>query len=72
MKEHEYSNGEITVIWKPDVCQHSAVCLNLLPQVYNPGKRPWINLGDTPSELLRAQINACPSSALSYIENKEI
>lgn len=70
MKQHEYTNGEITVIWKPDLCIHSAICLNLLPQVYSPGSHPWINLGDTPSELIRKQIKACPSGALSYKEDR--
>ena len=35
-KKIEYSNGELTIIWQPDLCQHSGICVKTLPQVYNP------------------------------------
>ncbi|MBS1321678.1 MAG: (4Fe-4S)-binding protein, partial [Parabacteroides sp.] len=25
-KKIEYSNGELTIIWQPDLCQHSGIC----------------------------------------------
>lgn len=39
----EYSNGELTVIWKPDLCIHSGVCWQTLPNVYKPKERPWVH-----------------------------
>ena len=36
METHEYPNGNITVIWQPQKCIHSAVCVKTLPKVYNP------------------------------------
>lgn len=65
-KKHEYSNGELTIIWQPDKCIHSGVCVKLLPKVYEPGKRPWITATNATTEQLIAQINKCPSGALSY------
>jgi uncharacterized Fe-S cluster protein YjdI len=41
---NEYSNGEITVFWRPELCIHSANCLIGLPGVFNTKKKPWINL----------------------------
>jgi uncharacterized Fe-S cluster protein YjdI len=42
MKTHEYPNGEITILWKPELCIHAAVCVRTLPDVYDPKRRPWI------------------------------
>lgn len=70
MKQHEYSNGEITVIWKPSLCTHSGICVRLLPSVYKPGKKPWINVGNATTAQLKAQVDKCPSGALSYRENE--
>lgn len=68
--EHHYSNGEITVVWKPEACQHSTVCwkgITGLPQVFQPGKKPWIDVQGAPSERIREQIERFPSGALSWI-----
>ena len=35
-----YSNGELTVVWRPSLCVHSAVCVHGLPQVFDPRRRP--------------------------------
>lgn len=69
-KVHEFSNGEITIAWKPNLCTHAAKCVGALPQVYNPGEKPWIKIENARSEELMAQIKTCPSGALSYTMNK--
>ena len=70
-KKIEYSNGELTIIWQPDLCQHSGICVKTLPQVYNPKERPWVKIENATTDELIAQINKCPSGALSYRLNKE-
>ncbi len=62
----EYSNGELTVVWKPKLCIHSEECVKRLPKVYNPDERPWIKVENATTEELMAQIDHCPSGALSY------
>ena len=62
----EYSNGELTVLWQPDKCIHAGECVKRLPEVYNPNKRPWIQVDNATTEELKEQIQACPSGALSY------
>lgn len=65
----EYTNGEITIVWKSGTCIHAGECVKNLPQVYNPKEKPWIKIENATTEELKAQINKCPSGALSYYEN---
>lgn len=61
-----YSNGELTVIWQPDKCIHSQKCFHGLPDVFNPQQRPWVNITGADTAAIKAQVEACPSGALSY------
>ena len=71
MKEitKEYTNGEITIVWKPKVCIHAGTCVKKLPKVYKPKEKPWIQIENATTEELKEQIKACPSGALSYKMN---
>lgn len=72
-KVKEYSNGEITVIWKPDLCIHSGNCVKGSPDVFNPKERPWIKPEESASKQIMQTIDTCPSGALSYrIEDKSL
>ena len=68
-KTHKYSNKDITIIWKPDVCIHSKICWHGLREVFDPARRPWIMPDAADSATIMAQIDKCPSGALSYIKN---
>ena len=65
----EYTNGDITVVWKPNTCIHSAKCAKGLASVFDPKKKPWINVEGDTSEAIMRQIDQCPSKALSYRKN---
>ena len=67
----KYTNGELTIVWKPTSCIHSGVCVSELPQVYNPKIKPWINIDNAGTDELKKQIIKCPSGALSYYMNDE-
>lgn len=71
MVKKEYTNGELTIIWQPDICIHSGICVQTLPQVYKPKERPWIQIENATTDELIAQIKKCPSGALSYRLNKD-
>lgn len=67
-KHKEYTNGETTIVWKPEKCTHSAVCVKMLPKVYAPKQRPWITMENASTEEIIQQVSKCPSGALSIKE----
>ena len=28
-KKVEYTNGELTIIWQPEMCQHTGICVKM-------------------------------------------
>lgn len=64
-----YDNGEITIHWKPSLCIHSKKCWTELPHVFNPREKPWVKPKAASTESIIAQIEKCPSGALSYTIN---
>ena len=71
-KKIEYTNGELTIIWQPELCLHAGICVKTLPGVYKPKERPWIQIETATTAELIAQIKQCPSGALTYRMNKEV
>jgi uncharacterized Fe-S cluster protein YjdI len=70
----KYTNGEVTIVWKPTLCQHSTICWKQatgLPEVFNPMIRPWIKPENSTTEKIIEQVKKCPSGALSFYMNDE-
>src|SRR5688572_23347742 len=67
----KYSNGEVTIVWKPDDCIHSGNCFRGLGEVFDPRKRPWITPEHSTTEKIIEQVKKCPSGALSYYLNRD-
>jgi uncharacterized Fe-S cluster protein YjdI len=65
----EYSNGEITVYWKAELCIHSANCLMGMPRVFNTKRKPWINVTGADSKEIMKTVDSCPSRALTYLKS---
>lgn len=61
-----YTKDDLTVVWKPNTCIHAKHCWKDLIQVFNPKNRPWINLDGATEKRIIAQVEKCPSGALSY------
>lgn len=68
----KYTNGEITVIWKPHLCVHSAICFTELPKVFIPYERPWVDMKAATTEEIMDTVGRCPTQALSYYRNSEM
>jgi len=67
----KYTNGEVTVVWKPDTCIHSRICWTELKEVFDPTQRPWVKMDGATTERIIEQVRKCPSGALSYFMNNE-
>ena len=60
----EYATDEIVVEWRPSLCYHSQNCIAALPGVFNPERRPWIDVSAAGTEQIEAAVALCPSGAL--------
>jgi len=69
--QKKYTNGDVTVVWKPDVCIHAGNCARGLPSVFDPKAKPWVNMEGASSDEIRAQVAKCPSGALSMEESSQ-
>lgn len=67
----EYTNDELTVVWKPESCIHSAKCVHGLPEVFKPKERRWIQMENASTDDIITAIKGCPSGALSYYMTAE-
>ena len=68
----KYTNGEVTIVWRPSICMHSAICFKGLGKVFNPHKSPWITTEGATTQEIIDQVKKCPSGALSYYLNSEV
>ena len=60
----EYSTDEIVVEWEPTLCYHSHNCVRALPRVFDPERRPWVDIEAASADEIEAAVARCPSGAL--------
>jgi putative redox protein len=65
-KAIKYSNEEITVNWKPELCKHSGRCVHGLSGVFNVNAHPWVNIDGASADEIKRPVEKCPTGALSY------
>lgn len=66
VKTKTYETDELKVFWRPELCQHSRRCVLGNGKVFDPKRRPWIDLSQAPADEIMSIIDTCPSGALSY------
>jgi uncharacterized Fe-S cluster protein YjdI len=66
-----YKNNEITVYWKPSACVHASYCYRELIEVFDPSRRPWVDINGSTTERIIEVVNLCPTEALTWKWNNK-
>jgi uncharacterized Fe-S cluster protein YjdI len=62
--QREYATEELVVEWRPELCYHARACIEALPVVFDPERRPWIQVDAASADEVEDAVARCPSGAL--------
>jgi len=66
---YTYDGDEVTVTWDQERCIHAQACVDGLPEVFNPERRPWIEPGQAEADAVETVVPQCPTGALHLTRN---
>jgi CDGSH-type Zn-finger protein/uncharacterized Fe-S cluster protein YjdI len=61
---YTYDGEEVTVTWDRKRCIHAQACVDGLPTVFDPERRPWIEPDQADPDAVEAVVPQCPTGAL--------
>lgn len=65
-RKKAYTSESITVRYEAALCIHAAECVHSLPAVFDPERRPWIDVSGADAARVAEAVELCPTGALSY------
>ena len=66
MRGRAYVGQDVTVYFEARRCIHAQACVRGLPAVFEPGRKPWILVGDADAGAVAEVVRRCPSGALTF------
>jgi len=63
-----YEAPGVTVTFDPNICQHTGICLQGLPAVFDVTRKRWVRPELASPEEVVAQVAHCPSGALQILK----
>jgi CDGSH-type Zn-finger protein/uncharacterized Fe-S cluster protein YjdI len=66
---YTYEGTDVTVTWDRERCIHAAACVEGLPSVFDPERRPWIQPDQADPDAVEAVVPQCPTGALHLTRN---
>ncbi|PSQ96030.1 MAG: hypothetical protein BRD55_08260 [Bacteroidetes bacterium SW_9_63_38] len=68
---YTYEGESITVTWDRERCIHAQACVEGLPDVFDPERRPWIEPDQADPDAVEAVVPQCPTGALHLARKGE-
>lgn len=62
----DYAREGIVVHWAAERCIHTGRCIAAQPRVFDPKRRPWVDVTQADAEAIARAVERCPTGALSY------
>jgi len=66
---YTYDGEDVTVTWDQKRCIHAEACVQGLPDVFDPDRRPWIDPDQADADAVEAVVQQCPTGALHFIRD---
>lgn len=63
-----YEHNGLKVEWRPELCTHCENCHTSLPAVFDPKRRPWVDLTMAETTEITRVVGECPDGALKVVE----
>ena len=64
---NEFHGKTVSISFDQDVCTHAGQCVGNLPQVFQPGRDPWIDPDQAAASQILDVVQKCPSGALKAV-----
>ena len=66
MTRRTYENNEIRIQWDSDFFIHTGMCIRFGDGVFDPSRRPWVEIDKADVDTIVTAIEACPTGALRF------
>jgi uncharacterized Fe-S cluster protein YjdI/CDGSH-type Zn-finger protein len=61
-----YEDNDLRVFWDSSLCIHTGKCIRAGNGVFDPQRRPWVEMNQADTATTIAAIESCPTGALRY------